>query len=349
MNILVIGGTGFISARLVSMLRDRAHRLSVLTRGLRSESSCLLPGVEYLTADRSDSRSLGAAVRGRTFDAVFDMIAYRPEESEAACRLFTGRVGRFIHCSTVSVYMISDAVRCPVTEDQALAPVTEYRARNPFGMEYGILKRRCEKVLWDAYDEKQFPVSILRPVFVSGPGDPAGRDHFWIERILDGRPLLVPGSGDNAFQQVFVDDVAAAFSLLLERPESVGKSYNITGAEVLSLNEYLAALAGLLEKRIEIVHVDQDQFDGMPLSNNPRGDVFPYNTRRTAVFSIDAARSDLGYRPSPFQQWMRSVIRWCTAPGRGHSLGYDRRGEEVKLAEALAHRDGMAKRGISAA
>jgi nucleoside-diphosphate-sugar epimerase len=71
----------------------------------------------------------------------------------------------------------------------------EYNPRNPFGMDYGINKRRCEEVIWESYSKSGLPVTVIRPTFVCGPEDPARRDYFWIERILDGKPLLVPGSG----------------------------------------------------------------------------------------------------------------------------------------------------------
>jgi nucleoside-diphosphate-sugar epimerase len=263
------------------------------------------------------------------------MVAYLPGDSAAAARAFRGKVGRFIHCSTVSVYMVSNNVQCPITEDQDKGPLMEYDPRNPFGMDYGIQKRACEAVLWDAHDSAVFPVTMLRPVFVSGPGDPAKRDYFWIERIRDGKPLLVPGSGDIAFQQVYVDDVARIFAALADVPNSVGKAYNITGEEIFSLNDYLATLGVLLGKQPEIVHVDQATFDALPFSRSAEGDVFTFNTRRTAVFSLDRIKRDLGYRATPFPEYMQTTIDWWTDSGRGHSHGYSRRAEELDFIQRV--------------
>lgn len=329
MNVLVIGGTGFISGRLVRKLVDRGDHVTLLTRGkTRADPDC---SPERLVADRTVPSELERALAGRTFDIVFDMVAYRPEESAAAARLLTGRVGRFIHCSTVSVYMVSEQIRCPVTEDQSRAPMMAFWDRNPFGMGYGILKRRCEDVLWKAHDPIHFPVSMLRPTFVSGPGDPAGRDFFWIERILDGGPLLVPGPGDFAFQQVFVDDVARAFVRLVETPRTVGKAYNVAGEETFTLNQYLRMLGLLLGRTPHLVHVDQAIFDALPFSLSTSGDVFPFNTRRPAVFGLDAIRRDTGYSPTPFEEWMGETIAWWQTASHGHSNGYDRRAEELEF------------------
>jgi len=333
-NVLVIGGTGFISTRLVRILLERGDHVSLFTRGRHrwQEHAWAMP--ELLVGDRTVPSDLARSAHGRTFDAVFDMIAYRQEESEAAARIFRGKVGRFIHCSTVSVYMVAHDVQCPVTEDQDRRPLMKSGDRNPFGMGYGIAKRGCEEALWRAHDERLFPVSMLRPTFVSGPGDPAGRDFFWIERILDGSPLLVPGPGEFEFQQVYVEDVARMFAAITERSTSVGKAYNVAGDEIFTLNGYLRALGDLLGRTPELLHVDQDSFDGQPFSSSTEGDVFPFNTRRPAVFGLERIRKDLGYRSTPFREWMAGTILWWKTR-RMHSIGYERRHEELAFLRTM--------------
>jgi len=294
MNFLIIGGTGFISGRLVEMLLGAGHQVTVFTRGQSPGRLQKHENLTFLYGDRSDETSLRKAVEGRAFDAVYDMIAYSPQESELAVRVFRGKVGRFIHCSTISVYMVSN-----------------------------------EEVLWEAHDDGTFPVSMLRPTYVCGPRDPMKRDFFWIERILDGGPVLVPGSGDFAFQNVFVDDVARAFVGLLANPVSIGQAYNVTAEEIYSLNDYLHLLSELLDKKPEWVHVDQQVFDAQEFSTSRHGDVFPFNTRRTAIFSLDKIKRDLGYRSTPVTEWLTETIKWYRNHFEGHSTGYEKRGTEL--------------------
>lgn len=333
MNILILGGSGFISSRVAEYLLASRQHVTIFTRGVSPSLVVPHQNLEILHGDRRNETSLRTTLGRRTFDAVYDMIAYEPEESEAAVRLFRGKVGRFIHCSTISVYMVSHELQCPITEDQDNAPLMEFWPRNPFGMDYGIKKRQCEAVLWKAHDEKLFPVTMLRPTFVSGPGDPAKRDYFWIERILDGKPLLVPGCGDFAFQQVYVEDVARAFAKVLLYPRSIGQAYNVASEEIFSLNEYLAALCRLLQREPRFVHVPQDVFDHHPLGHHPHGDVFPFNTRRTAVFSLDKIKNDLLYSSTPFKKWMPVTISWLAKNHQSHSTGYERREDELKFIE----------------
>lgn len=330
MNILVIGGTGFLSNRTVIKLLALGHQVTIFTRGKSRKFLPESPHLDFVVGDRRNEddlrRSLGS---NKSFDVVYDFVAYHPEESEMAINVFEGRVGRFIHCSTISVYMVSDDVRCPITEDQDRLPLMSYWDRNPFGMDYGIQKRACEDVLWSAHRDQRFPVSMLRPTFICGPDDPAKRDFFWIERILDGKPLLIPGSGDFAFQSVYLDDVAQAFVDLLDYNASIGQAYNVVGEEIFSLNDYLRSLCRLLKHTPEFIHVDQEIFDELPFSRCPDGDVFPFNTRRTTIFSLDKIKRDLKYRSTPFDKWMGATIDWYLKKYPGHSFGYERRSDEL--------------------
>jgi nucleoside-diphosphate-sugar epimerase len=330
MTTLVLGGSGFISSALVRRLAARGDRVSTLTR--RGHHAPPGAQIESLTGDRSDPNTLDRLFRARTFDVVYDMIAYVPEESAAAAALFRGRVGRFIHCSTVSVYMVSDAVVPPVTEDQDAAPVMAFWDRNPFGMTYGLRKRECEHVLWKAHDERQFPVTMIRPTFVSGPGDPAGRDAFWIDRILDGGPLLIPGDGETRFQTAYVEDVARVLAELPLCAVAIGKAYNVADEESLTMKEYIARLASLLDKQPPSVYVTQEVFDRLPFSTSLDGDVFPFNTRRDAVFSLERIKHDLGYRSTPLRTWLSATVEWRRQTPGFRSTAYDRRWEEVEFA-----------------
>lgn len=330
MNVLVIGGTGFISTRVVDFLSEAGHAVTMLNRGKSNLGSDA--EVELLQADRHDEDRVARLLSGRRFDAVYDMVAYAPEESISVLRLLDGKAERFIHCSTISVYMVSNEVQCPITEDQAKRPEMTYFPRNPFGMDYGIQKRLCEDALWKAHEEGRFKVTMLRPPFVCGPRDPMIRDLFWIERIRDGGPLLVPGCGDHALQHVFVDDVARAFVDLLAHPSTEGRPYNVAAEEIFTLNEYLQKLSRLLGREPEFVHVPQAVFDRLPFSTNPRGDVFPFNARRTAILSLNAIQRDLGYEATPFDRWMPETIDWYDNNCRRSSHGYDLRPDEIAFA-----------------
>lgn len=327
MKIFIIGGTGFISRNIVDILPG--HEVTIFTRGKSPIPFKKHNNLYIETGDRNSNIDLEKGVKDKSFDAVIDMTAYTAEQSKSAVVVLKGKIGRFIHCSTVSVYMVSEDVRCPVTEDQDKGEIMPDFPRNPFGMEYGINKRRCEEVLWDEHNPSSFPVTMLRPVFVSGPEDRTRRDYFWIQRIMDGKPLLIPGSGDFAFQQVYVKDTAEAFCDAAESDISVGEAYNVASEEIYSLNDYINNISRILNKDPEMVHIDQAVFDKLDISYFPGADVFPFNTRRTAVFSLDKIKKHLGYKTTPFEEWMPLTIDWYKNNVKS-SVGYNKRNRELE-------------------
>ncbi len=333
MKILMIGGTGFISGAVVKKLLERKHEVTILTRGLSKNNLSDDEKLKVITGDRRDKNLLKKISEENSFDVLYDMIAFTKEDSENIVEVFGGKIPRLIHTSTVSVYMVSHDVRNPITEDQDKFPLMEFWDRNPFGMQYGIDKRGCEDVLWKAHRENKFQVSMIRPPYVCGPNDNAKRDYFWIERILDGAPLLIPGSGDYATQTVYIEDLAKAFADLIETDKTIGKAYNIASEEILSLNDYLERLTYILNRYPDRINVDLDVFEKLPFSTSSEGHAFPFNTYRTAIFSIDRAKEDINFTSTPFEKWMPETINYYISEYSGSSVGYSNRNKEIEFAE----------------
>ncbi|MCF8240347.1 MAG: NAD-dependent epimerase/dehydratase family protein [Melioribacteraceae bacterium] len=333
MKVLMIGGTGFISSNIVKKLIEENHEVTLVTRG-ESEINLFDKGkVKFAYGDRHDKEFLNRIIDTDNFDVLFDMIAYTADESQTIIEVFGGKIPRLIHTSTISVYMVSDVIKNPILEEEDKHPLMKFWDRNPFGMQYGIDKRKCEDVLWKAHNDGKFEVSMIRAPYVCGPYDPMKRDYFWIQRILDGSPLLIPGSGDYASQHIFVEDLAEAFVDLLKYDVTKGKAYNIASEEIFSLNDYLDALCNLLGKNSERVNVDLEAFEKLPFSVSPEGHAFPFNTYRTAIFSTDRAKKDLQFSSTPFEDWMPGTIDWYLNIYKKPSVGYGNRDNEIKFIE----------------
>ncbi len=335
MQILIIGGTGFISSRIVDKLLSKGHKITLLNRGKTKNELSANRNLSFVHGDRNDKKVLSDLTAKQKYDVVYDMIAYDENDSKTAVDVFKNKIGRFIHCSTISIYMLQQNVRIPVTEDQTNQKLMKEFKRSPFGWDYGINKIKCESVLWKNHNDKSFPVSMIRPTYVSGPQDPARRDWFWIERILDGKPLLVPGDGNFKFQQVYIEDVAEAFCKVIETDKSNGEAYNVAGGEIFTLNEYLSQLMKLLNKNVDVFHIDQQEFDKLEISYSPEGDVFTFNTRRDAVFSLQKIKDHFGYSTTPFDDYMKTTIDWFLNKHKNHSAGYSKRDEEIKIINSL--------------
>ena len=67
MNILILGGTGYIGPHLVRLAVSRGHKVTTFTRGRRKPE--LPPEVIQLIGDRNGQLQ---ALEGKTWDAVID-------------------------------------------------------------------------------------------------------------------------------------------------------------------------------------------------------------------------------------------------------------------------------------
>jgi len=238
---LVLGGSYFIGRRSVELLRDAGHDVSVLNRGSREPPS----GVTQLTADRNDPVALGAAVRGQHFDVVVDFSCYDAVQARLALDALGGRFRHWIHISSAAVY--SDTERVPVVETSPLGGLAAWGA-------YGREKSEAEQQL--RASEHSSRITILRPPYLYGPGNNLDRERFLWQRLLRGRPLLVPGSGESVIQFLHVDDLGRAVLALLGRPSlSLGKSYNVGDLHATTIKGWIHAAARAAGVAAQIVEV----------------------------------------------------------------------------------------------
>src|SRR5919201_5827095 len=92
MRLLVLGGTHHVGRAVVETALDRGDDVTTLNRGI---SRAAEPGVEPLTADRTDPVALRAAVRNREWDAVIDTWSGPPNAVRDACELLADRAGHY--------------------------------------------------------------------------------------------------------------------------------------------------------------------------------------------------------------------------------------------------------------
>ena len=220
MKILVLGGTVFVGRHFVQAALSRGHALTLLNRGRHNPD--LFPQAEKLRADRDGDLS---ALRGRSFDEVFDPSGYKPEQVTAIIEALGGRVPHYTYISSVSAYRQLPPGR-PFNED---APLAEGHAG------YGPLKARCEEALEAALPGR---VARVRPGLVVGPHDPTDRFTYWPRRFAQGGDILAPGRPDRPVQFIDARDLALWCVRLIEerrtgRFTAIGPKPRLTMKELL--------------------------------------------------------------------------------------------------------------------
>jgi nucleoside-diphosphate-sugar epimerase len=294
MRVLVIGGTEFISLHLVRALQRDRHEVTVLNRGRRPERAAA--GVRTLVADRKDAAALRRALAGERFDGLVD-VTYAPttgEDVQALLAALEGRVGHAIFVSTGRVH------------DHAVAlPISETTPRTLYWGEYARLKIAGE----DAYMASGVPATVVRPTHVYGPLNTRNNETFFFDRLVRGRPILVPGDGGWLRQFGHVEDLADAMAAMLGDRRAMGQSYNVTGEEAVTQVGFVDLVADVVGRRATVVYAP----------NAPFGQNLAYDCH--AVYTTTKIRRDLGIRP-----------RYTLAAGLAQTYEWYRR-------EALDRRD----------
>lgn len=204
MNILILGGTGFIGPHLVEQALQRGHEITLFNRG--RTNTHLFPGVEKLIGDRNDNL---AALRGRRWDAVIDNSGYTPAQVSMTVDLLKNNCDQYLFTSTRSVYHDYTAAR--MDEDVALGP-REIPESEWTG--YGPNKVLAERVVQAGFAARTL---IVRPPIIVGPGDRSDRFTYWVDRIDDGGEILVQGQATDPIQFIDVRDLAEFYVHLLEQ------------------------------------------------------------------------------------------------------------------------------------
>ncbi len=249
MKVLYIGGTGNISKESSLLALQQGIDLYHLNRGI---SPVKVPGVKTLVADHKDVNQLKGVLEGHSFDVVVNFIAYLPDDVLRDMTVFHGKTKQYIFISTASAYQkpLSHPI---VTESTPLA--------NPY-WEYSRKKIECEDLLMQAYRQKGFPVTIVRPSHTYDMVIPAAigswTDFTLIDRMRKGKKIIIHGDGSSLWTMTHAIDFAKGFIGLLGNIQAIGHSFHITSDESLNWNQIYQAMADAAGAELKAVHISSD-------------------------------------------------------------------------------------------
>ena len=223
LDILILGGTGFIGPHEINYARERGHRVTMFNRGKTAPD--MFPDVEALRGDRNGQLD---ALKGRDWDAVIDNSGFFPRHARLSAELLHGHVGQYLFVSSISAY----AETLTLEDDEFSAayaqmngPVDE--SEHVYGPNYGARKALCEQEISKVFGEQAINV---RPGIITGTGDPTERFRHWLRRFVAGKEILVPGQPDLPVQYIDAADMCGWMIRLLEAGNGSGP-YNAVGAK----------------------------------------------------------------------------------------------------------------------
>jgi 2'-hydroxyisoflavone reductase len=299
MDLLILGGTGFLGRHLVEAALADGHRITLFNRGLSSPD--LFPEVETIKGDREADLS---ALRGRGWDAVIDTCGYVPRVVGASAALLAGAADHYTFVSSISVY--PDDIEPGADEGAPVKELADPTVEDVDGETYGGLKALCERA---ADEEMPGRVLNVRPGLICGPYDPTDRFTYWPRRISAGGEVLAPDRPERRVQFIDVRDLAA-WIVEMSAEQRTG-TYNATGPGYeLQMGRLLEECAAVSGSDAEFVWASEgfleengvEPFTDLPLWV-PREYV--------GVLAVDCGKAiAVGLTFRPASETIRDVLEW---------------------------------------
>ncbi len=301
MKVLFIGGTGNISIACTRLALEKGYDLFHLNRG--NAENPFGDQVKSIKADINDQESITNALKGLKFDVVANFIAYVPEDIRRDYEFFQDKTDQYIFISSASAYQ-KPPTHPVITESTPL--------KNPF-WQYSRDKISCENYLNELYRDRDFPITIIRPSLTYETVIPAAigswDDFTIIDRIRNGKKIIVHGDGNSLWTITHSEDFARGFVGLLGHQQAIGHSFHITSDEILTWNQIYQAIGSAAGKMPDMVHISSEfiaRFDSFQLGNllgdKANSVIFDNSKIKTFVPEFKAI--------IPFKEGIKRTVEW---------------------------------------
>lgn len=247
-DVLITGASGFLGSSLAAQLHAQGHRVHAIAR----PGTVLPDGIDHLVGDLGDPSFL-AALPPR-IDTVIHLAQSRnhrrfPEcatdifavnvQSTALLADYARRAGarRFVFTSSGGVYGYRAA---PWSETDAVAPTNYY-----------LSSKYAAELLLMPY-ASAFPIIILRPFFLYGPGQSGMLIANLIKQVADGKTVTIDGDQGLRINPCYLGDAVQAITATLTLAESA--TFNLCGDDAATLSGLVAIIAGRLGVAAQVEH-----------------------------------------------------------------------------------------------
>ena len=266
-KVLVTGGAGFIGANLTEALLKRGHQVRILDNFSTGKRENLVfdesyPSLEIIDGDICDINLCQRAMKDIEYvfhQAALPSVQRSIEDPLASHSVNVGGtlnillaaknagVKRLIYASSSSVY--GDTPTLPKREEMPPNPLSPYALQKYVGEQYSRLFYQLygfETIslrYFNVFGPKQDPNSIYSAVIPR-----------FIDLLLQGRPPVIFGDGEQSRDFTYIDNVVQANLLAMSKEQLNGEVVNIACGKRTSLNQLLNILKHILGSKVSPVY-----------------------------------------------------------------------------------------------
>lgn len=267
MNVLVLGGNGFIGSHLVDKLLKEGHSVRVFDKN-EEHFRKPLQKVDYHLGEFGNRGLLLEALKDMDVvvhlisttlpktsndDPVFDVQSNIVESLFLLEQCVKIGIKKIIFASSGgTIYGVPDAV--PVAEENATNPICSY----------GICKLAIEKYLMLYKQLYNLNYTILRPSNPYGsrqnPFGIQGAIPVFLGKILRNETIQIWGTGNVVRDFIYIEDVVNAFHRSIIHDSNI-KIFNIGSGKGHSLNDLLSIIRNVTEIDVSINYTKSRTYD----------------------------------------------------------------------------------------
>jgi len=325
-RVLVTGASGYTGTVLVQKLVKQGASVRAIAR--KSSNLTAFEGlpIEWIRGDVFDPTTVSQAIQGVEYvihvaaayrEAKITDETYHKVHIESTKLLAHGLIGsstlkRFVHVSTVGVHGHIDEP--PADETYRFSP----------GDIYQRTKADAEVWIQEFAKTSNFPLAVVRPAAIYGPGDKRLLKVF----KMASKPVFpLFGKGQGLYHLIHVEDLTDIFILTALHPAAAGEAFIAGNASPSRLEDIARTIADEIgNKKMRFI-----RFPAWPLFLaadlceavcKPLGIEPPIYRRRVAFFTKDRAFNTsklqrlLGYTNRiGVEEGLRSTARWYRGSG----------------------------------
>lgn len=261
MNILLIGGAGFIGSNLIKTLSKENYSIYVLEPEGANTDRLKNSNINLLKGSLSDFNYVRGIIEKNEIEIVVHLVStlipgssYEDYKEEYKSMIFPSielmelcaeRSVKFVYFSSGGTIYGNRNDVFPFIEQDPMAPISYY----------GWSKQMMENSILFMHRTKGLNYLIVRPSNPYGHGQnlygKQGLVAVAIGKILKGEPVDVWGDGSAVRDYIYIDDLAKVFAQLIEK-DVKNTTLNIGSGRGYSVNDVLAFLKIVTQKDFKI-------------------------------------------------------------------------------------------------